>query len=178
MSSFILSRKRVIVLNELIEEYNRSLYSIRGAKERANEEERKILSGMASDLEYALEWMQTGRRPGNRRGIERRAAYQRERLFDPLLMQRYFRSADDSIYEWDNHRPEHVISKWEKIQIEKALLVVTKREREIYLMSRGFCLSYGEIANHLSISRSTVQTMIERAEKKINIWVRESFFNV
>lgn len=93
-------------------------------------------------------------------------------------MHRYFRSMDDNIYEWDNNIQEHTTSKWEKIRIEKALLIVTKREREVYLISRGLCLSYREIANHLSISRRTVQTMIERAEKKIKIWIRESFLNL
>ncbi|MCC2425251.1 hypothetical protein LKM21_27620 [Bacillus wiedmannii] len=34
-------------------------------------------------------------------------------------------------------------------------------------MSRGYCLTYREIARYLKIKVSTVQTMIERADKKI-----------
>jgi len=163
-------------MEALIKEYNQSLCKIRKPKENVSEEQQKILYSMASDLKYSLEWMRTGRRPGNRRGIERRAAYQRERAFDPILMQRYFRSTDETVYEWDKHVQQHTIGEWEKIQLEAALSVLTKREKEIYLMSRGYCLSYSEIAGYLVISRSAVQTMIERAEKKIERQVKESIF--
>lgn len=163
-------------MEALIKEYDQSLCKIRKSKENVSEEQQKILSSMASDLEYSLEWMRTGRRPGNRRGIERRAAYQRERAFDPMLMQRYFRSADETVYEWDNHVQQYTIGEWEKIQLEDALSVLTEREKEIYLMSRGNCFSYSEIAGYLVISRSAVQTMIERSEKKIAQQVKESIF--
>lgn len=96
-------------MEELIKEYKESLKAIKQAKETVEEEELKIYSEMISDLEFALEWMQTVRRPGNRRGIDRRAAYQREKICDPLLIQRYFRSIDDNIYEWDHHEKKHTI---------------------------------------------------------------------
>ncbi|WP_255298967.1 sigma-70 family RNA polymerase sigma factor [Bacillus cereus] len=174
--SFLFYPERGILMDELIKEYNLSLNKVKIAKESASEEEQKILVDMISDLEFALTWMRTGRRENNSRGIERRAAYQRERAFDPLLMQRYFRSTDDNVYEWDNHLQEHTIGEWEKIQLEDALSVLTEREKEVYLMSRGYCLPYSEIANYLIISRSTVQTMVERAEKKIIRKTNESLF--
>lgn len=77
---------------------------------------------MISDLEFTIEWLRKGRRPGNRRGIERRGTYQRERVVDTLLMQRYLRSTDVQLYEW------------EKIQLEDALSVLTNREKGVYLM--------------------------------------------
>ncbi|PFF75830.1 RNA polymerase subunit sigma-24 [Bacillus cereus] len=163
-------------MEELVKQYKKSLKKIKKSKETAEEEELKIYSEMISDIEFALEWMQTARRPGNRRGIERRAAYQREKVCDPLLMQRYFRSMDDNGYEWDNYKKEHVISEWEKIQVEDALSVLTKREKEIYLMAKGYSLSYSKIANYLLISRSSVQKMMERAELKIAKQIRESLF--
>ena len=163
-------------MEELIKSYKQSLREMKNAKENAYEEEKKIFSGMISDLEFTLEWLSTGRRPGNRRGIERRAAYQREKACDPLLMQRYFRSMNDNLYEWDDHEKENAISKWEKIQLEDALSVLTEREKKVYLMSRGYCLPYREIAKYLMISCSTVQTMIERAEKKIARQIDESLF--
>lgn len=163
-------------MEELIKEYKQSLKTIKQAKETAEEEEHKIYSEMISDLEFALEWMQTARRPGNRRGIERRAAYQREKVYDPLLMQRYFRNMDDNIYEWDNQVQEHTIGEWARVQLEDALSTLTEREKELYLMSRGYCLSYSEIASYLVISRSTVQTVVERGERKIAKRIQESIF--
>ncbi len=92
------------------------------------------------------------------------------------LMQRYFRSMDDNLYEWDGHQQEHAIGEWDKIRLEDALSLLTEREREVYLMSRGYCLTYREIARYLNITCSTVQSMIERAEKKISRQVNESLF--
>jgi positive control factor len=133
---------------------------------RATNRDKSLLNGMIRDLQYSIEWMESGRQPGNKRGIERLAAYQRERPFDPLLMQRFFRSRDET-YAWDEAANESVISSAEQEMIEDALSVLTAKEKEVYLMSRGHCLSYSQIATYLCISSSSVQTMIERAEKKI-----------
>lgn len=51
--------------------------------------DRRILNEMVADCERTIEWLGSGRRPGNKRGIERRAAYQREKLMDPVRMQAY-----------------------------------------------------------------------------------------
>ncbi|APC46476.1 positive control sigma factor [Aeribacillus phage AP45] len=170
------NKERRMIMIDLIQQYSDALKQARKMYKTANEEDKKIISGMISDLVYALEWMKTSRMPGNRRGIERRAAYQREKPFDPLLMQRYFRSTDEDVYEWDDHLQEHKIDEWDRQRIEDALSVLTKREREVYLMSRGHCLSYSQIANYLCISKGAVQTMIERAEKKIAERKTESLF--
>jgi positive control factor len=162
-------------MEELLKQYKETLKETKKLLEKASDEDKKIIRGMISDLEFAIEWMTTGRRPGNRRGVERRAAYQREKPFDPLLMQKFFRS-NEPVYEWDNHEKEDVITSWDRERIEDALSVLTDREREVYLMSRGYCLTYSEIANYLCISSSSVQTMIERAEKKIKRRINESLF--
>jgi len=91
-------------------------------------------------------------------------------------MQRYFRSMDDNLYEWDNHEQEHAIGEWDKVRLEDALSLLTEREKEVYLMSRGYCLTYREIARYFNVTCSTVQSMIERAEKKIARQVNESLF--
>ena len=161
-------------MQDLIEEYKQALKSIRLLQATASVEDNKLLGGMASDISYALEWMQTGRRPGNKRGIERRAAYERERPFDPLLMQRYFRSMDDNLYIWDTHIQEDTVSAVDRERIEDALSVLT--EREIYLMSRGNCLSYSQIARYLGIQKTSVQNRIESAERKIARHIRMSLF--
>lgn len=132
---------------------------------------------MISDITYSLEWMKRARKSRNRRGVERLAAYQRERACDPLPMQRYFRSMDDNLYAWDNHQQENAIGEWDKIRLEDALSSLTEREKEVYLMSRGYFLIYSEIARYLNITCSTVQSMIERAEKKIARQANESLFS-
>ncbi|MDR6227626.1 hypothetical protein [Desmospora profundinema] len=84
---------------------------------------------MESDL-ISLEWMTTGRRPGNRRGIERRAAYQWERPIDPIHLQRY---THQQVYQ----QPKCTLSDWEMWRVEDALSNLTKLEREVYMMKVG-----------------------------------------
>jgi RNA polymerase sigma-70 factor (ECF subfamily) len=164
------------VLEQLIAEYKETLKVVRYLQNEADEKDKKIIAGIISDLEYALEWMTTGRRPGLRRGIERRSAYQRERPFDPVLMQTYFRSLEATNYSWDNHHHEDGISTWDYERIEDALSILSDREKEIYLMSRGYCLPYSEIASLLGLKKATVQNNIKRAEKKISTHIQESLF--
>lgn len=67
----------------------------------------------------------------------------------------------DNLYKWDNYQQEQAIG---------------KREKEVYLMSRGYCLTYSEIARYLNFTCSIVKSMIGRAEKKIARQVNESLF--
>lgn len=53
--------------------------------------------------------------------------------------------------------------------------LLTERDKEVYPMSRGYCLTYREIARCLDITCSTVQSMVERAGK-IARQVNESLF--
>jgi positive control factor len=163
-------------MEELRKQYEETLYAIEEAKKLANDEERVLFTGMISDLQYAIEWMLTGKRPGNKRGIERRAAYQREKPFDPLVMQKYFRSIDTVDFPWVDQEQSNQITDSDRARINEALLVLTDKEKEMYLMSRGHCLSYSQIASYLKITKSTVQKTVERAEKKIGKQIHESLF--
>ncbi|MCY9513295.1 sigma factor-like helix-turn-helix DNA-binding protein [Paenibacillus apiarius] len=122
----------------------------------------KSLGGMISDAEYILEWLETGRRPGNKRGIERLAAYQRERPVDPLKMQAYIAktSAGGAV------QAARITDK-ELDRIEFALGQLTTRERECYEMTRGNGLSFAETGRLLDIDKSTVQSYVGLAEEKL-----------
>lgn len=77
-------------LQDLIQEYKDTRKSLLSAREQSEDKaERCIISEMISDCEFVIEWLKKGRRPGNIRGIERRAAYQREKLIDPLKLQAF-----------------------------------------------------------------------------------------
>ncbi|UXH44445.1 Fis family transcriptional regulator [Rossellomorea vietnamensis] len=153
-------------MENLLLSYRENLSKAKKMFKEASDRDKSLLNGMIRDLQYSIEWMETGRQPGKTRGVERLAAYQRERPFDPLLMQRFFRSQEET-YAWEEAENESVISSAEQEMIDDALSVLTTKEKEVYLMSRGHCLSYSQIANYLCISSSSVQTMIERSEKKI-----------
>ncbi|WP_152669189.1 sigma factor-like helix-turn-helix DNA-binding protein [Paenibacillus sp. DMB20] len=138
------------------------------AHKRADADDKKVISGMISDCEYIIEWLETGRRPGNKRGIERRAAYQREKLVDPLRMQAYVRNTKAG-------GPSN-LSDWERFQIEDALSRLSERERDCYTMAHGECFSFQEIADFLGISKGTVEEYIERAQRKISEDLQSSLF--
>jgi len=123
------------------------------------------------NLEYALSWLKNGHAPGVTRGIERRAAYEREKPFDPLLMQRYFRSAQP-VFPWDTESKENMITPSERIVLDKAMSLLTERELEVLLLkSKGH--SQYEIAKFLNITRSSVQSMLSRANKKVSKILQE-----
>ncbi|MDU0332554.1 sigma-70 family RNA polymerase sigma factor [Paenibacillus sp. 3LSP] len=148
--------------------YQRSLTVARKAYFRADADDKKVISGMISDCEFAIEWLSTGRRPGNKRGIERRAAYQREKLVDPLKMQAYVSNARAG-------SPSN-LSEWERYQIEDALSRLTERERDCYVMAHGECFSFSEIANMLGLSKGSVEKYVERAQRKISEDLQTSLF--
>lgn len=146
-------------VKDLIKQYKASLKQVRKLQREANEEDFEILSGMASDLQFALEWMRTGRRPRSRRGAERRSVYQREILTDnPVKFQKYFIATSGQ---------KSAISESDRERIEFVLKRLSKLEREVYLMARGQCLSRSEIARLLGIERGTVNKILRRADKKV-----------
>lgn len=124
--------------------------------EAAGQDEYDVVGGMISDMSYALQWMKTGRRPGNRRGIERQSVYQRTALLDPDLF--------PSI---DLEQRERVLTEDEKRKIIDILWTLSTRERQCYLLHMSYGMSYAEIALELKISRRTVQQYVERAKEKI-----------
>jgi DNA-directed RNA polymerase specialized sigma24 family protein len=155
-------------MKELIKEYNKSLYLVRKLQLRSNsEKDKELLGSMASDLQYSLDWLKSGRRPGNRRGIERRAAYQRERPVDPMKLQTYYSNPSAG---------KCTVTESDRERLDDALSVLTEREKEMYLMSKAGCLSYYQISLMLNVAKSTVQDTIERSEKKIAKRINESLF--
>ncbi|WP_232700172.1 sigma factor-like helix-turn-helix DNA-binding protein [Brevibacillus daliensis] len=132
--------------------------------------ERKYLSEMISDVEYVIEWLETGRRPGSKRGIERRAAYEREISIDLVRMQAF-------VYRGTAGSPCN-LTEWEKFQLEDALACLTARERECYILTHGEGFSFEETARFLCISKSSIQTLVTRAQNKIANCVATSLFLV
>ncbi|GIO33109.1 positive control factor [Paenibacillus albilobatus] len=151
-----------------VQNYKKSLNLASRLYLRADADDKKTISGMISDCEYAIEWLSTGRRPGNKRGIERRAAYQRERLVDPLKMQAYVQNSKAG-------SPSN-LTEWQRFQIQDALSRLSDRERECYVLAHGECFSFSYIADLLGISRSSVEEYVERAQRKISEDLQSSLF--
>ncbi|MGJ9381792.1 sigma factor-like helix-turn-helix DNA-binding protein [Salipaludibacillus sp. CF4.18] len=164
-------------MKELIKEYKQSLDWIKKALESADDEDQMYLKQMKSNLEFSIEWMKVGHAPGVVRGIERRAVYEREKAFDPLLMQKYFRTVEND-YSWtEKNGEESLVTPFDIERIDDALSVLSAKEKEMYLMAKGNCLTQYQIAEYCGISRNTVKTTIERANKKIAAHISISLFS-
>ncbi|MEJ3717093.1 sigma-70 family RNA polymerase sigma factor [Paenibacillus polymyxa] len=126
---------------------------------KAEADDKKVISGMVSDCEFVEEWLVTGRRPGNKRGVERLAAYQREKLVDPLRMQAYVSNSKAG-------SPSNLTDS-DYFVIEEALRVLTDLERDCFLLSYGHCMPHSYIADVLGLSRGNISTLLKRAKEKI-----------
>ncbi|MFD0712843.1 sigma-70 family RNA polymerase sigma factor [Paenibacillus sp. GCM10027626] len=147
-------------MDELIQRYIETQRTLRALRTLNTDEwERGIIGGMISDCEFALEWLRTGRRPGNRRGIERRARYQREEIMDPFRLQMYMvtRQTDRSMMD----------SNTGMLQLQEIMDVLSNQERECFEMAYGECMPHTEIARYLGLSRGNVSTLLQRARKKL-----------
>lgn len=150
---------------------NAAYEALRKATEAGNEEaiaERQLIGEMRGDVEWVIEWLETGRRPGNKRGIERRAAYEREKLMDPVRMQAFVSKSTAG-------SPCN-LTEWQRFQLEDALSGLTERERECYVLTHGEGFSFEETARMLNITKSSVQTLVTRAQAKISDRVSNSLF--
>jgi RNA polymerase sigma-70 factor (ECF subfamily) len=141
-----------------------------GYKINAPDEEKELISGMISDLQYAIDWMNRGHQPDPRRGINRRSRGQRTIPVDPLKIQSYAQPAACG--------SPTTLSEYERYQIEDALSTLSVRERECYIMKYGKCYSIGDIANILNVKRGTIQDYLKKAEEKVKNNIENSLFLV
>jgi RNA polymerase sigma factor (sigma-70 family) len=148
--------------------YRKSRNIAKNVYANASAADKDVISGMVSDCEYVIEWLSTGKMPGNRRGIERRAAYQREKLMDPLRMQAYVQGNTAG-------SPSN-ISEGQRFRIEEALRRLSDRERECYVMAHGQCFSFSYIADLLKISKGSVENYVKRAQAKISQDLEDNLF--
>lgn len=115
------------------------------------------VSGMIADMNYAIEWMRTGRRPRSRRGVEIRDAYSRAILMDMDLLPVLQPEPDEPLR----------ISEKRKRELVEILMRLSERERQCFLLHAVDGLSYAEIAAELGIKKATVQYYVERAKSKV-----------
>lgn len=150
--------------NRLIQSEDQKAARTLQTKIDALEAEKKVLGEIISDCEFVEEWMVTGRRPGGKRGIERRAAYEREKLMDPTHMQ--------SFVHPEGCGSPSTIGDTERERIEAAMQTLSPRERECYALAHGECYSLAEIGKLLFISKASVQVHVRNAQRKISKYVQ------
>ncbi|OAS21150.1 sigma factor-like helix-turn-helix DNA-binding protein [Paenibacillus oryzisoli] len=119
-----------------------------------------VVGGMISDMQYALEWMRKGRRPGSRRGIENSQVYLRHDFMDM-----------DEFPSLDLEISESSLTDPQKKRILEILLQLSERERQCYILHLAYGRSMAEISVDLGLTKRTVQTFIDRAKAKIQKFI-------
>lgn len=127
-----------------------------------DENRKRILRSMRSDLEYTRDLLEEGT-VGWRHPIERRAKEQREVYVDPIEMA-------DVPQEGDEVDTDTLRERVEELYNHAGL---SPREKEIFDMKYGEMMTVDEIAEVLGTSRGNVAGKLARAKEKIKNKVRQ-----
>ncbi|MGG1638291.1 sigma factor-like helix-turn-helix DNA-binding protein [Paenibacillus sp. NRS-1760] len=155
-----IERDTGMTLVQLGEKKNRNTYKQWRSINDSYWNELHELREMISDVNFTIEWLHTGRQPGNKRGIERRSVYQNTMLLDPMILANY---ANPS-----NSRSGSSLTEDEKTALREVLEILSPQERECYVMAHGHCIPQQQIARMLKLSEGSVATYIKRAHEKVS----------
>ncbi|ETT55205.1 hypothetical protein BSK66_31195 [Paenibacillus odorifer] len=128
--------------------------------------DKNMMSAIISDLDYSIEWMETGYPPGWRRTIDRRSGAQRTSVWDPAWME-YL-----TAYEVEFQQEEEegrCLQPHEQYAIEDAMHNLSERERQCFVLHHGCGMSLKQISLELDTKKSTVQSYLDRATTKVEI---------
>lgn len=122
-------------------------------------------NSMIDEMDFVLQWLETGRDPSNYRGADKKGVYQYKSFHSMDLI--------PDITEQLDEGPKHLyISPEEKIIMANIFAALSLRERQCFIMHEGAKLSMMKIATELGVSKSMVQQSIRRAKNKIKLHVK------
>lgn len=116
------------------------------------------LTWLIANLDFGISWMEYRYVEPNKAEDSR---YHQSFPVDPFTMEKYMHHQSVEI----RHMEREDVNR-----IHEALRTLSARERECYELHVGQMLDEYEIASMLNISRSSVQTFLMRAEKKITTY--------
>lgn len=131
---------------------------------------RGIITSMISECGYVEEWLETGRRPGSFKGVER--AY-KECSWDPAWLESY---ASPNGWEIDRTEFSGELTPSQRFRIEDAMSTLSDRERQCYMLYHVDGMSEYDIARELQLGRSSVHKFLDRAKEKIEESKMNSLF--
>lgn len=138
-----------------LEKYRASLIKPENEQSEDEQTEIELVSSMISDMNYAMDWMRTGRKPYSRRGIDIHDAYSRAMLMDMDLIPAA--KPDPPVY----------VSVEQKKELVQILMTLSARELQCYLLHMAQGLSYAEIGRELKLTKRTVQYYVDKARAKV-----------
>ncbi|MFC5532369.1 sigma factor-like helix-turn-helix DNA-binding protein [Cohnella yongneupensis] len=120
-------------------------------------QEVRLVNETIAGMNYAIEWMRSGRQPNTSRGIDIRDAYKRSILMDMDLLPS----------TPPEQEQEQRITTEQKQAAVKVLMKLSPRELECYLLHKSNGLSLADIGKELKLSKRVVQQYVDRAKAKV-----------
>jgi len=158
-------------VQELLAGYRETYKMAKAARTAAKEEDRKedyeLLGNILVSLNYIIKYLDQGFPPEDNRGIYRSkwSQEQREIPFDPANA---FFVREAAL----QRKTKSQLSDEQRELLQDLLAILTKKEREAFVMVRGNALSFAHTAFLMGVKRGTVQNLVYRAEKKLHFVVR------
>lgn len=146
---------------DLIGEYKQSYKDLLKLEKRVNNiNDRRIIKSMLRSTKEIIYWLETGYDPAEVRNDTRIDAL----VMDHRLMQNV---VADALYYTEETTETTETTDYNKERIRQALEGLTDNERTVFIMIKAELMSFSKVASILGISKSTVQSYLQRAEKKI-----------
>ncbi|GIN95202.1 hypothetical protein J6TS1_10720 [Siminovitchia terrae] len=153
-------------VDRLIEEYSegkRQLHKLRESFDETDplhQADRKTINSMIGDMDFVIEWLETGRQPGVMRGIDVKHVYQKRSLESMEFI-------PDITEQLETNDKPLSLNEEEKRILLDIFSSFSFRERQCYILHVAQGMSMSQIAEMLSIQKRTVQQYIERARVKV-----------
>ncbi|HDJ3140027.1 TPA: RNA polymerase subunit sigma-70 [Staphylococcus aureus] len=152
-------------MKDLLIEYRKTrlcvLNKIKSLKYKVDEEDKlSIYKDILKDIDYTIEWLTCGHEPGNYNAIDRSQCY----LVDNDVINKAF---SESMYKKNSDVEYNDIINDVNNKVRYALMKLTPKELECFIMVKCEGLSLKQTADLLKINKSTVNGYLTRVSKKI-----------
>lgn len=164
----------MISVEELIFEYKDSKRGLEDMLLRLDPEhpqaeiDKSHINSMIRGIKEVIEWMETGRDPQMYRGADKRFVYDGNEVIATIG------SYDDEVLpmldiydDEEQELSERELTSTEKQAINKAIGILSIREKQCFMLHTVCQWSHGRIADKLGVKRGSVQRFISRAQRKI-----------
>lgn len=155
---------------DLIDEYKQNYAELLRLEKRvANSEHSKtdgpVIRNMIYTMKQTIDWLETGYDPAEVRANTRIDAI----VMDHRLMQDV---VAEVLYYNDDAIETMETTDYNKERIRQALEGLTDNERAVFIMIRVELMPFSKVAKVLGVSKGTVQSYLQRAERKIQLNAR------
>lgn len=161
-------------MKDLLIEYRKTrlcvLNKIKSLENKVDEEDKlSIYKDILKDIDYTIEWLTCGHEPGNYNAIDRSQCY----LVDNDVINKAF---SESMYKKNSDIEYNDIINDVNNKVSYALMKLTPKELECFIMVKCEGLSLKQTADLLKINKSTVNGYLTRVSKKIKRELTNNLF--